>query len=189
MKTIKLFAFGTLLCGSVHAATVTISPGFGTNGLLVTTAGVAASAQYVAVGSWNAATSTFTQFSTTISDTGTVNGAFAGTTPAAVNGTIIHLYVSNIDPGAIDANDLSAGGSWVIFRTSGNTLFPSDVSSVLATATATFSNFTTAVNVAQSTNYEEVGARTINFTAPIPEPSAALLGALGALGLLRRRRI
>ena len=26
-------------------------------------------------------------------------------------------------------------------------------------------------------------------TAPIPEPSAALLGALGALGLLRRRRI
>jgi MYXO-CTERM domain-containing protein len=31
-------------------------------------------------------------------------------------------------------------------------------------------------------------ANTLRFTA-VPEPSAALLGALGALGLLRRRRI
>jgi hypothetical protein len=186
MKMIKLFAFGALLCGSVHAATVTVGAGFGaTNGLLVTAGGVGVASQYIAVGSWNG--TVFTQFATTLTDTSTVQGVFSAQAPTSVNSQIIHLYVSNIDPGAIDANDLTAGGSWVIFRTSTNVLFPSDVSSALTSANPTFSNFTTAVNVAQSTNYEEVGARTINFT--IPEPSAALLGALGALGLLRRRRI
>ena len=186
---IKLFAFGTLLCGSLHAATITISPGFGTNGLLVTSDGVAVASQFVAIGSYSAGTSTFTQFGNTNTDTGTVNGIFDAVAPTTVNGQVIHLYVSSVNPGSIDSTDLAAGGSWAIFRTSTSTLFPADVSSVLATTTATFSNFTTAVLVAQSSNFGAVGNNTVNFGAVIPEPSAALLGAIGALGLLRRRRI
>ncbi len=184
---IKLFALGTLLCGSLHAATITISPGFGTNGLLVTSGGVPVASQFVAIGSFNSGT--FTQFGTTLTDTATVNGVFDAVAPTTVNSQVIHLYVSSTNPGAIDATDLTPQGSWAIFRTSGNTLFPADVSSVLATSTATFSNFTTAVLVAQSSNFTAVGTNTVNFGAAIPEPSAALLGAIGALGLLRRRRI
>jgi MYXO-CTERM domain-containing protein len=80
--------------------------------------------------------------------------------------------------------------NWVLFKASNNAAFGADISSAISTTTVTLSNFTTAVNVAQSNSYTEVAPVTgsgpaINF---VPEPSAALLGALGALGLLRRRR-
>jgi hypothetical protein len=41
-----------------------------------------------------------------------------------------------------------------------------------------------------STNFAGADSlKTMDYALSVPEPSAALLGALGALGLLRRRRI
>jgi hypothetical protein len=179
MKLTKILVASGLLSAISHAATITISPGIGaSNGLLVQSGGVTATQHYVSIGAWNG--TTFTQFASTQTDTGTVNGAFTATTPSSANGQTIHLYVSLTSGISFNAAD-----NWVLFRTSGNTAFPADVSSALASQTATFSTHTTAVNVAQSNSYTESGTRTINF---VPEPSAALLGAFGALGLLRRRR-
>jgi len=188
LKLAKNIALGALLVSASHAATITISPGIGTNnGLFVTVGGVAVSTNYISIGSWNG--TTFTQFGTTQVDTtnnaagvNTINGAVTATSPTSVNGSVIHLYFSTTS----GINTDTSVGNWVIFRTSANTQFPADVSSALASATATFSTFTTAVNVAQSNTYEEIGTRNINF---VPEPSATLLGAVGALGLLRRRCI
>jgi len=182
MKNLFKYLLVISSVAGANAATITISPGIGaSNGLLVTDNGIAATSQFLAVGSWDANTSTFTQFASTIAaDTGTVNGQFVGTAPTSVNNQTIHLYVS-----LGSSVDFAADGKWVLMRTSASTKFPSDVSSVLASATATFSTFTTSIVVANSDNFEAVGTRTINF---VPEPSTALLGAIGALGLLRRRR-
>jgi MYXO-CTERM domain-containing protein len=54
-----------------------------------------------------------------------------------------------------------------------------------ATSTALFG--TTNANV-WTTNSDAITTAGWTMAAPVPEPSAALLGALGALGLLRRRR-
>jgi len=182
-KLVKILALSACLAGVSQAATITVSAGVGTaNGLTVSLNGVVTTNQYLSVGSWNAATSTFTQFASTNTDTGTINGSFVGTSPSGVNNQVIHLYVSTETGISFDASK-----NWVLYRTSVNTAFPSDVSSTLASATATFSNFTTAIEVANSTSYTESGTKSINFV-PVPEASAALLGAIGALGLLRRRR-
>ncbi|MEN9990618.1 MAG: hypothetical protein RLZZ224_320, partial [Verrucomicrobiota bacterium] len=66
--------------------------------------------------------------------------------------------------------------------------------------TGTFSNYAQGANVGNFGGFDWVISYTANSTGPaftggndvalmaIPEPSAALLGGLGALGLLRRRR-
>ena len=179
MKLIKLFSLGVMLSSSVHAATVTVSAGFGTNGLLVTSGGVAVASQFLALGNWNSGV--FTQFGSSITaDTGAVSGAFTATAPTSLNGLVVHLYV-----GTGNTLDFSSGANYIVIRATSNTAFPADVSSVLATATVTMSNWTTASVVTNSTYMLPVGTKTIG----IPEPSSALLGAIGALALLRRRRI
>ena len=180
MKLIKLFSLGVMLSSSVHAATVTVSAGFGTNGLLVTSGGVAVASQFLALGNWNSGV--FTQFGSSITaDTGAVSGAFTATAPTSLNGLVVHLYV-----GTGNTLDFSSGANYIVIRATSNTAFPADVSSVLATATATMSNWTTTSVVTNSASFAAVGTKTINF---VPEPSSALLGAIGALALLRRRRI
>jgi hypothetical protein len=76
--------------------------------------------------------------------------------------------------------------SFVILTSNPATLFPADVSTA---GGPTFNAaIGTNVNLVSATNATFTGATsTINFAA-IPEPSVALLGALGLIGLVRRRR-
>lgn len=70
-----------------------------------------------------------------------------------------------------------------------DTAVPSSTSSAISAAqvpnwTVNLGTFTSG-----GVNASYGGSYVVNVAAPIPEPSAALLGAFGAIGLLRRRRI
>lgn len=189
----KLIITAIISCiaGSLNAATVTVGGGIGAtnNQITVRLDGVQTANHYISLGSWNAITSTFTEFTAPVADTAFINGSFANTTNTAVNNQIVHVWV-----GLTSTRTFDLTSNWVLFKGSADQAFGADISSALSTTTVTLSNFTTAVNVAQSTSYNEVAPVAgvngpyINFVT-IPEPSVALLGAVGVLGLLRRRRI
>lgn len=172
------------LSASARAATITVSPGFNAaTDLEVTVDGVlqiAGTAGFtVAIGSWDGAT--FTQFGNAIfGDTGSVNGVFAATGPAEVNSDVIFVYVGY-------GNLVStSGGSFALFRTATDTAFPSDVSSVSASQTVNFHNSTPGnILFVGGSNSGFVSGNLALFS---PEPSSLLMGALGLLCLLRRRR-
>jgi hypothetical protein len=117
---------------------------------------------------------------------GTIVGAFAGiggANPSKFNNKQIYVVVGN-------AATALASTHWAIMTTTTNILFPADVTTS-STATISFGS------IANSVMVPNAGTE-IDNTSPVkdrialvgvPEPSAALLGALGALGLLRRRRI
>lgn len=180
----KLAAIGALvaLSGLASAATITISAGFGASqGINVFNSSSVALTNYaIAVGSWNG--TSFTQFGTTQVDAAApVNGSVTAVSPGAVNGQIIHLFVGS--GSTVDFNS-----PYALLKMNSNLAFPADVSSGTATAT-----FNTAVGTnltlvsSKDMTWNPQGASRSSLTV-VPEPSAALLGALGALGLLRRRR-
>lgn len=181
---IKFLFLSLAFCAAANAATVTVTAGFGTQGLNVTNSGVAATSFAVTVG--NLSGGVFTQFSTTIIDTGKVNGVFTAQAPSSLNGLAIHLLVADSTFAFGAGQTLPATGSYVILTTSPTaTNFPADV------AAAGGPSFNAALGsglaqIASSNATFTPGTSTINL---VPEPSSALLGALGALGLLRRRRI
>lgn len=76
----------------------------------------------------------------------------------------------------MSTTDASAGGSY--FSTSAST-----------TATQLGTGFFTGSGTAADTGSTAIRGTTFQVAAAVPEPSAALLGAVGVLGLLRRRRI
>lgn len=176
MKLLKISAIALMSLAGANAATITVTAGFGAQGLNVTTSGVAATSFHVAIGSWDG--SSFTQFATGIQDTAKVNGVFTATVPPAVNSQVIHLFVGQ-------GSSVDFGGNYVLFRTNTNTAFPADVSSGSATATFSATALSGLTAVSQNNATLTSGTNTINF---VPEPSVALLGALGVFGLIRRRR-
>ena len=179
MKTLQillaaLFAFLFTLCA--QAATITVTAGFSAaTAITVSPQGIASFT--LAIGSWDG--TTFTQFGPTITDSGTINGSFTATAPSEVNGEVIHVYVGL---GPVNVS----GGQFVLLRTAQNTIFPSDVSSTLASATFQMHNTIpgTVVYVTGSPGSSLQG----NRVHLIPEPSSALLVFLGVLGLIHRRR-
>lgn len=181
MKPLLALAIGIASLTAAKAATITVAPGFvPANSLHVSFWGAPTSFT-VAVGSWDGIN--FVQFGHSITDTGTVNGAFTANGPGEVNGEVIHVWVG-IGPVSADAE------IFALFRTAGNTLFPSDVSNALASATVQFHNNTPGnVVLVTGNNIDPLFGgsppNTVNF---IPEPSAILLSSFVALGLLRRRR-
>lgn len=179
MKKLITLATAVASLGAAHAATITIAAGFNAAAATnVTVGGVAPSSFTVAVGSWDG--TTFTQFGAAITDSGTVNGQIVATGPAEVNSDVIFVYVG------IGGVSTTAGeGQWALFRTSTNTAFPADVSNPLGSATVNLHNSTPGTVVFVAGNNATYSNNTVNF---VPEPSAALLGALGVVGLLRRRR-
>lgn len=179
MKKLITLAAAVASLGAAKAATITLSAGFNAAAdIEVTQNGAAVPGGFtVAIGSWDG--TTFTQFGGSFTDTGSVNGSVAATEPASVNGDVIFVYIG------IGPVNATAGGQWALFRTATNTAFPADVSSTLASATVQFHNSTPGNVVLEASSNATFNANVVNF---VPEPSAALLGAFGVVGLLRRRR-
>lgn len=182
MKKLLGLVFVAASLATSQAATVTVAPGF-SNSLTVLLDGVVSPSFHVAIGAWDG--TTFTQFSTGIQDTGTVNGTFVATGPASVNSQIIHLYVGL-------GTEVNLDGAYVLLKSGANTAFPSDVSSAIASATFQANNAApNVVNFVAGSDGLITGSLVGNqiIFETIPEPSALMLGLLGAAGMLRRRRI
>lgn len=193
MKSIKYLALLACATGFSNAATVTVASGLSTQGFTPYVDGLVLPAFSFAVGSYNTLTSTWTQFGNAIADIGKVGGAggIVATSPTSLNNSIIDLFVGN-------ASTIGLSTSWVVMRPSAATAkFPADVTgtgavTLSATVPTGTSGWTIIASGAPSASFggatPVVGGTILNLAA-VPEPSAALLGALGALGLLRRRRI
>ena len=172
MKLIRTLLIGVAaLFGSVNAATVTISPGFG-GGIKVTTEDVQTTYS-MSVGTFSEGL--FTMFGTTVSQKAVnagIGGEFAGVGPASVNDQMIAIQITN-------------GDAFAILMTTAT--FPSDTSSALASSTANVFTEANVTLVSSSNGTSFTSPTNLNLVA-VPEPSVAILGALGALGLIRRRR-
>lgn len=173
---LKLLSLFVALSSVAGAATVTVTAGFGAQGLSVFDGASLAASQFVAVG--NLSGGTFTQFASTIEDTGKVNGVFTAQEPASLNNLPIHLWVGNAEIGSAT--------SYVILSSNAGTAFPPDVAAAGGpTFNAAVGANLTVVDSVMATY--DGDASSITFV-PIPEPTVTALGALGLLGLLRRRR-
>ena len=114
---------------------------------------------------------------------GTITGAFAGTgggNASLFNGKQIYFVIGN-------ASTRLASTDFAIFTSATNILFPADVTGS-GTAAVTLSSVTNSVVLPNGGSEIDTTRDQIRMVTPVPEPSAALLGAFGALGLLRRRR-
>ncbi len=179
MKVTKLIAALSLVCGFANAATITLSSGLTAQGILVTTQGVANTTFNVSIGSWNATTSTFSVFGSTFADNGKISGAQTSDN-VAFNGARVDVFLSN-GPGVS-----TAGTEWVVFTRTTPLAFPANV---VPAGNTTYTVSSSAVVTFLAKGDIGNGFTNANTLNLVPEPSAALLGALGALGLLRRRRI
>lgn len=204
----KLILSVLVALGVAEAATVNVGGVFsGTSGLGVrTSTGTVLSAGgfYIAVGSFDVvptvlpdATNLYTAvdsmniFAVLTSPTaagntqGTITGSFVGTgggSASLFNGKQIYFVVGN---GSTRANSTE----FAILTTATSVLFPADVTTS-STASVTFSSINNSVVLANAGLEDANGTARdlIVLAAPVPEPSVALLGALGVLGLVRRRR-
>lgn len=190
MKLNKLLAIAIASCSLANAATITVSAGFGaTQGLAVYNDTTLATTFTLSVGSYTAGSpASFASFGSAIQDTGKVNTptGITATSPASFNSQIIHLFIGG---GANVADSLSSG-KYVVLRTNANTAFPADVSVAGSTTfNAALGSGLTAIATGSAANWVSTSSASdggrIVF---VPEPSVALLGALGIFGLVRRRR-
>ncbi|MFC7339104.1 PEP-CTERM sorting domain-containing protein [Haloferula chungangensis] len=174
MKMLKCIILTAALTASASAATVGISPGFGAaNGIVVTVDGVQTNYGLSVLGLVSDAQILFGSMQTLASGA-KISGSFAANGPVSLNNEEIYLRVD-------------AGGGWALLSTTQT--FPADVSSAALSSTVIFSNSsaTSIDSTGGIMGVEFTNANTLNFVT-IPEPSVAILGALGMLGLVRRRR-
>jgi hypothetical protein len=184
MKLLKLSLILGALATCANAATITVSAGFGTQGFNVTTNGTTSLPSFlVAVGGYSGGV--FTQFGSVL-DSAKVSGVITATSPTTLNSQIINLFVGN-------GTTVENSTSWVILSPTANTAFPANVTQATgvtyAATLGTNQNLVASSNATWSATTALGGGAGAGLITMIPEPSAALLGALGALGLLRRRRI
>jgi hypothetical protein len=204
----KFLNFALMLASvsAVDAATIAVGRGIGNPGITAQVNGgesLSAGGFYIAVGTFTnasgatevpaittefssllAAVAQFDVFSSVTSSTtgatiGTITGSFAatgGADPSQFNLKPIYFLVGN---GETKESSTAFG----IFSVAAGAAFPANVA-------ATVSNSVTLSSGASITPLLNAGTVNGNVFSlvPIPEPSTALLGAIGALGLLRRRR-
>lgn len=206
---LKFAMFMALVTGASHGASVTISTGLaGTSvqGVSLTTSAdnsvlVNSSEYYVGVGRYVSGVFTPWGGTTLALDTAAgspareVSGTFTTSTGGAFDGLGLHVFVGLLSSVAnASATSFTPGGiSWAVFSSTANPTFQPSA----GTGSSTF-NFTTTgtltfvakgdPTVAFNGSSNVSGSATNFLFLPVPEPSAALLGMLGALGLLRRRR-
>lgn len=196
MKSIKLAAVCSLLIGSAGATTISVGGGTSSS-LFVTNTGVAltsANASF-AMGTWNG--TTFNQFAsidatpmvlgTTAPFVGRLTGNFSDNTDAATafNGQLIWLRVIVTTPqgnGTAYFTGADTGANFPAISTK----FPNNGFGSADSLAFETRNLTVA---SPGSTEGSLGYNGTNITVGIiPEPSVALLGALGVLGFLRRRR-
>lgn len=101
---------------------------------------------------------------------------------ATGNGSIGNSYSANTEFQLSFTQTSGSGGTWSIIRSGGISDSDSGTYSGVAENFKFYEAFTTGGGAAQDNLF-------INSLVVVPEPSAALLGGLGVLALLRRRRI
>jgi len=202
-KSILLIA-GSLALMSVvsNAATISLSRGTGNPGIIASANAIPLSTggYYIGVGSYASvpvvttdpatlltAVNSLNVFASVVAPTsgttiGTMTGSFTslgGATPSDFNLQQMYFIVGN-------AATKAASTYWGIYSMTTPAFFPANVTAAGSTpvAIATGAAITPLANAGTVTS----NSFALVNTVPIPEPSAALLGALGALGLLRRRR-
>jgi Flp pilus assembly secretin CpaC len=130
-----------------------------------------------------AAVAAFNVFQTVNSPTsggtiGTITGSFTAvpTNPELFNNRQIYFLVTHTTgAGAVEHG---------IFTTAAGTAFPPNAAAVVSTS-VTLSSGASITPIAGGGTVE---GNNLQLVQVIPEPSTALLGLIGALGLLRRRR-
>jgi hypothetical protein len=184
MKLLKISLILGCLSTLANSATITVSAGFGTQGIVVTTNGTTSVPSFfVAVGNYSSGV--FTPFGG-VTDTAKVSGVITSTSPTSLNSQVINLFVGS-------GNSIASSTNYLILSPNAGTTFPSDVTQATGvTYAATLGVNQTLVTSSGATwsgNTTLGGGAGAGMITFVPEPSAALLGAVGALGLLRRRRI
>ena len=209
MRSAILVTLVTLFAGYAEAATIAVGRGFENPGVVAADTFLTGGAYrvmseggyYFAVGTFTnasgvtevpvitdrvsllAAVNSFDVFSALTSPTsgatqGTLTGSFSGlggADPSVFNLKPIYFLVGN-------APTLAASGNFGIFRITGSADFPANVQGASGPSL-------TLANGASITPLPNAGYVDGNyFVLGIPEPSGVLLGALGMLGLVRRRR-
>jgi hypothetical protein len=198
----KLISAGLLfaLVSSANAATVSVSAGFGgTSGLIVQDRlGNAIGAQsWFAVGAF-ASDPVIGDFASLVSTIGSMSIFSDGLTQSASPFKIAASF-TNISNAALFNNKtmyfaLGNGTTransteFALFTmTSGTTTFPADITQP-GGPNLTMANVTSVTVLPNAgTEIDTAGPDAIRLVG-IPEPSSVILGAIGALGLLRRRR-
>lgn len=210
MKLVLTFGSVLLLAlANSNAATIAVGQGFGTNVGIVAKqqfanggAVLSGGGYYLSVGTFAteptitdfatllAAVSSFSSFAELTSPTaagatqGSIVGSFTstgGADPAVFNTKSIYMLVGN---GATRA----ASTEWAIINT--GVAFPANVtlSGSTPVTLSSINSFTTLANAGTEIDIASGTGKDQLQLVGVPEPSAALLGAIGVLGLLRRRR-
>lgn len=183
MKTLGLLSLIVASLATANAASITLTAGFGSSGIVVTQ-GTIPTAFTVEIGGFEGG------LFTVLPVTSAAVNKLAGEKIAGAFGN------NNTDSASLTGDPIFArirlaSGAFAILSTpQPASTFP-DLTAPLASRTVTMGSSAT-IGVASFggplvTNVSYTNPNTLNFTV-IPEPSTMLLGALGALGLLRRRR-
>ena len=126
-----------------------------------------------------------------VTSAGALPGGFTFDNLAAYQGQRFSLiFIPSLTTSSTNANvsgsttyGITSGSDWILPAVNGGESF--SFSSTDAGGATTFFRNTVASGVTTNDTYTSSSGANL---ALVPEPSAALLGALGALGLLRRRR-
>jgi MYXO-CTERM domain-containing protein len=183
--------------GSATVKGFNTTQGFGMFGYFngLTDVQISASTDFVTLlGSFVAFNNNQTNFgATTLGNNGTItmgNGDLdVGGAGSAFDGKSIYMVFANV----INRASVTALTEILVLKHNTETFDPSD--DVPAQKSVTFDNSSATMLIGGYNNYQFKTRTSDTTTGPawntvsaIPEPSAALLGAIGALGLLRRRR-
>jgi len=209
-KLVKFIIGISLISGNSQAATVTISTGLGgasVQGVTLETSLdhtqlVDSANYYVAVGRYVGGTFTPWAGTSAVADNATgspsreVSGSFSTVTGGAFNGLQIHVYVGLLASVATSpaAAFTPSGPAWAVFTRNDTNLFPTSNTIDLQTVSFAAPSVLTilargnALNAFNGSTNTPSGSAT-NYFYLVPEPSTALMVAVGVLGLLRRRRI
>ena len=208
-KTVLTALFSLLLAAASSAATVTVTREWGADaGYTVFTQTLAgtpatnlsiAGGFYIAVGTYatepvittyaqyESAVQNFQVFASVLSPTtgatlGSVTGQFVAT-DAAFNSAPLYLLIGN---GTTRENS----SQWAILKGDPTAFaFPANAESALASSIVSLTGAAAASPVGFAGRQVEVaGAPDTLMLGFVPEPSSALLGLLGVVGLMRRRR-